>query len=121
MGLIGRYIAALSDEALDRVLEAQSWRAGLSVDDAGARCLVGHAEDYQTNLVGLAQPRAEVVRTRHREDRRRLPARFDRMVARFGLTRTVALVKARAGKRTRVDVSQHETSAAATREASLVG
>lgn len=47
MGLIGRYIDGLPAHARDRVIQAQDWCVATVSGPLGARCLVGHAEDWQ--------------------------------------------------------------------------
>jgi hypothetical protein len=47
MGLMGRYIDALSAEARDRLIQAQDWCVAGVRMPGGARCLVGHAEDWE--------------------------------------------------------------------------
>ncbi|HLM67556.1 MAG TPA: hypothetical protein VK358_08525 [Longimicrobium sp.] len=46
MGLMGRYIDALPAEARDRLIQAQDWCVASVRMPDGARCLVGHAEDW---------------------------------------------------------------------------
>lgn len=47
MGMMGRYIDALPEHAKDRIIEAQNWCVCDVVSDTHARCLIGHAEDWQ--------------------------------------------------------------------------
>jgi hypothetical protein len=47
MGLMGRYIDALPAEARDRLIQAQDWCVATVRGPDGARCLVGHAEDWE--------------------------------------------------------------------------
>ncbi len=47
MGLMGRYIDGLPAHARDRVIQAQDWCVATVSGAHGARCLVGHAEDWQ--------------------------------------------------------------------------
>jgi hypothetical protein len=49
MGVLGRYIDLLPDEAKDRIIEAQDWCVADVIGDRRARCLIGHAEDWQKN------------------------------------------------------------------------
>jgi hypothetical protein len=51
MGLMGRYIDALPAEARDRLIQAQDWCVASVRMPDGARCLVGHAEDWQALAV----------------------------------------------------------------------
>jgi len=46
MGLMGRYIDGLPEEARDRLIRAQDWCVAGVRGDGGSRCLVGHAEDW---------------------------------------------------------------------------
>lgn len=46
MGIMGRYIDSLPEHARDRLIEAQQWCVASVVGPGGARCLVGHAEDW---------------------------------------------------------------------------
>lgn len=97
MGYIVRYLRACSDDALDRVLTAQDWRA-MRCNEDGRRCLVGHAEDVEP------EPRAVSVYDRvvarmgvdGWDKVREAPFVFDRLARRFGLPRAVQLVKQRA-------------------------
>lgn len=47
MGLMGRYIDGLPAHARDRVIQAQDWCVASVRGPDGARCLVGHAEDWE--------------------------------------------------------------------------
>ncbi len=47
MGLLGRYIDGLPPHARDRLIQAQDWCVATVSGPDGARCLVGHAEDWQ--------------------------------------------------------------------------
>ena len=47
MGLLGRYIDGLPPHARDRVIQAQDWCVAAVNGPEGARCLVGHAEDWR--------------------------------------------------------------------------
>jgi hypothetical protein len=47
MGLVGRYIDALPAGARDRLIQAQDWCVATVRGADGARCLVGHAEDWE--------------------------------------------------------------------------
>jgi hypothetical protein len=68
MGLLGRYIDGLPAHARDRVIQAQDWCVAAVYGVEGARCLVGHAEDWRgladdgawwTRWVQEEAPRAE--------------------------------------------------------------
>lgn len=105
MGAIGKYIDMLSDEAADRVLMGQDWCADTFMDERGARCLVGHAGGFRRVASGAAREcDTGAVDLAFAIDWKPLtpPARFDRLVYRVGIPRAVALVKARAAKRTRL-------------------
>lgn len=97
--MLGTWIDALSAEQKDRVIEGQGWTEKMiesrTSDD---RCLVGHA------VGGLHGWRH--VRARDRCDLLLVGCRFDRLVARYGLTRIVALCKARAAKSNRIALSE---------------
>lgn len=106
MGAIGRYIDRLPENAVDRVLMAQSWAVGDALGARGGRCLVGHAEDYRVGSDGCTEVgdmRATAARHPHTW---KVPLGFDMLAARVGLGRAVSLVKARAGKRTRVALAE---------------
>ncbi|HEU0300731.1 MAG TPA: hypothetical protein VFR37_14820 [Longimicrobium sp.] len=45
---MGRYIDGLPAHARDRVIQAQDWCVATVSGAHGARCLLGHAEDWQT-------------------------------------------------------------------------
>jgi len=47
MGLMGRYIDTLPVQARDRLIQAQDWCVASVRMPDGARCLVGHAEDWE--------------------------------------------------------------------------
>lgn len=47
MGLLGRYIDGLPARARDRLITAQDWCVAAVTGPDGARCLVGHAEDWR--------------------------------------------------------------------------
>ena len=51
MGLMGRYIDGLPADARDRLIQAQDWCVASVRGPDGARCLVGHAEDWQEMAV----------------------------------------------------------------------
>jgi hypothetical protein len=48
MGLLGRYMDGLPPHARDRVIQAQDWCVAAVDGPGGARCLVGHAEDWRS-------------------------------------------------------------------------
>lgn len=45
MGMIGRYIAALTPDGRDRLIRAQSWVSHRLRDGCGGGCLRGHGEN----------------------------------------------------------------------------
>jgi hypothetical protein len=47
MGVMGRYIDGLPPHARDRLIQAQEWCVASVRGPDGARCLVGHAEDWK--------------------------------------------------------------------------
>jgi hypothetical protein len=47
VGIMGSYLDSLPDRARDRLIEAQDWCVADVLGRNGARCLVGHAEDWQ--------------------------------------------------------------------------
>lgn len=51
MGVVGRYIDALPAEARDRLIQAQDWCVSSVRMPDGARCLVGHAEQWEALAV----------------------------------------------------------------------
>ena len=51
MGLMGRYIDELPADARDRLIQAQDWCVASVRMTDGARCLVGHAEDWESLAV----------------------------------------------------------------------
>jgi hypothetical protein len=51
MGLMGRYIDGLPADARDRLIQAQDWCVASVRGPDGARCLVGHAEDWEALAV----------------------------------------------------------------------
>lgn len=111
MGRIARYIDALSEDALDRVLTAQEWCAEATVSKSGARCLIGHGSDARLDR-GITRWNAPPTLPFPEEASAAL--RFDAIATRHGLPRAVALVKARAGKRTRVPVEPEPATATTT-------
>lgn len=54
MGIMGRYIDQLPDGAKDRLIRAQDWCLAELTGPDGARCLVGHAEDWHPLAVEAA-------------------------------------------------------------------
>jgi hypothetical protein len=68
MGLLGRYIDGLPAHARDRVIQAQDWCVAAVHGTRGARCLVGHAEDWR----GMAEDGDWWTRWVQADGRRRL-------------------------------------------------
>jgi hypothetical protein len=46
MGVVGRYLDLLPPDACDRVRGAVRWTTRCTIDESGARNLLGHAEDW---------------------------------------------------------------------------
>jgi hypothetical protein len=113
---LGLYIDRMPDAAADRVLTAQDWTVGAMIGQTGARCLVGHAEDWCA-YHGPRDDEAygftigfEIARVgRYGDTADCVGFHFDRLARRVGLERAVSLVKSRAGKRTRVEIPECET------------
>jgi len=103
MGMLGRYIDALPDEARDRIIEAQHWGMGTLVDAHGNRCLIGHAEDWRyagsllRNRAGDAALQRWRVEDLGPTSHLEIGKRFDMLCHRFGQPRAVRLAKMRAG------------------------
>lgn len=105
MGYVRRYLEACTDEMLDRVLTAQEWCSLGFVNDDGARCLLGHAEDWR--LPGAVDddpgPVDPIPGDCHLDERvfdlhEGAFLAFDRLARRFGLPSAVVLVKGRAAQ-----------------------
>lgn len=96
---IGTWIDGLTDNQRDNIITATQWREGWYLYDDGARCLVGHVADVEATAFscdGMAiMDSSQAGATNAIEDR------FDRLVDRFGLTRVVRAIKARAARRNR--------------------
>ena len=90
MGLLGRYLGALSDEQRDRIIEANAMITGNYLDDNGTGCLVGVAEgaDEQPIAEGVGEKAFDLV----------VEFSFDELCDRFGKDRIVAACKARAAR-----------------------
>lgn len=106
MGLLGRYLDSLPDEARDRIIEAQDWGIGALVDAEGNRCVLGHAEDwiYAGSLLRNHAGAPELQRWRTQQfgpsSHLEIGRRFDTLCHRDGVERMVRRVKARAGRAT---------------------
>ena len=98
MGIVGRYIDALSDEQRDRVIEATTLYDGYSFYDYdGCGCLVGTAERVSKRSGVTGDPINALLY--QRSGCRHYPsARFPKLCRRFGKDRIVAACKARAAK-----------------------
>ena len=105
MGAMGRYIAALDECGRDRLIVAEGWITSVWFNDQGARCLIGHGEDFNATN----DPR-------DREDFEQKPVvrglwapevyhAFDQAVRRWP-ERTVRAVKLRAARLNGTDASQ---------------
>ena len=102
MGLIVKYLDALSDDGRDRVIVAEEFDNGQYINSRGVGCLVGVAErEYFSVGYGPFPPVQKAVgRTRWSNDR--VCERFDAICRRFGKARVVAACKARAAKGNRL-------------------
>ncbi len=90
MGIVGRYIDALSDEQRDNVIEADGFGYGQMWDDEGRGCLVAVAE------VVVGAPIAMPIAQRFCNEGQLVGCTFDNLCYRFGKARIVAACKARA-------------------------
>lgn len=106
MGAMGRYIDALCDEQRDRLLEAppRAWCSGWLLNDAGARCLVGHVIGPAVFAIPADNDEGErrtgldwFYRENSPEDL--AEDAFDDAVDRFGRPHVVRAIKARAARR----------------------
>jgi hypothetical protein len=104
MGLLARYIDSLPDTPRDRIIEAQSWSMGALVDATGARCLLGHAEDWVSDgslFRNRARDKAQQL-LRHAvfgpSSHLEIGSRFDRLCHRHGPDAVVRMIKLRAGR-----------------------
>jgi hypothetical protein len=105
--MLGRYIDYLPLDARARVRNATAWCARGYADASGARCLLGHAEDWALAPEVTSPHCRDVAVTELRraagDDLLSWPPligkRFDRVVARAGLRTAVRLVQARAARR----------------------
>lgn len=111
--MIGLYLDALAKagewEAIDRVIEAQQW----ITDDyelRGARCLLGHAENWSPMNSEVRLERFRVI-VRGKGDCQ-VGWRFDYAVKRFGMDRVVRCIKLRAGRHTRLHPPESAPSTA---------
>lgn len=70
MGIIGRYLDSLDDEARDRVIQAQEWCRYDVGHPGGPRCLYGHAHGGDNwTAVDEAVNRADIRRVVRKFDR----------------------------------------------------
>lgn len=106
MGLLGRYLDHLPDEAKDRIIRAQEWEPAASPRD-----LLGHAEigrpGRRVSWMERWSLRAAFLLTFGPAGRLRLRRRFARLVRRSGTLRAVRLLKLRASKPFRPGESRH--------------
>lgn len=109
MGAMGRFLDRVPDDARDRVIQAQDWTTSGSdfIDAQGCRCMVGHAEDWRHNSIGMQTARIHL--TRWDDDDAYL--RYEPLVRRVGLARAIELVKARAAKGNRIPLPQQHVGA----------
>jgi hypothetical protein len=105
VAMLGRYIDALPDEALERIRTASSWRTHGYVDASGARCLLGHAENWywgEDQETHCADPDVVECRTAARDHMYNWPpfigVRYDHLVEKHGLDRMIQLFKLRAAQ-----------------------
>ena len=96
MGLVARYIDALSDGQRDNVIEAKEFTDGNQFVDCGIGCLVGVAEMNLDRSADrpIHMAMADIVR-----GRMSAPGyNFPRLCDRFGKDRVIAACKARAAR-----------------------
>ena len=93
MGLVGRYIDALSDEQRDNVIVAAEFGYGQRVDAYGRGCLVQVAEQGASDVC---------LRFKFQYPQRGVGGQFDALCKRFGKARIVAACKARAARGNRI-------------------
>lgn len=101
--MLGRYVDALPMAALKRIQQAARWRTHGYADVSGARCILGHAENWFVGADGqphCAAPDVVACRQAAGDNMFNWPpllgVRYDRLVERFGAERTVKLLKHRA-------------------------
>lgn len=101
MGVLTRYLDLLPADARARVLGARHWTTHWHVNEAGARNLLGHAEDWSFDATGTPHCGAPAVfRLRVAAgdelwtDEPRIGLHFERLVARRGMDVAVALIRA---------------------------
>jgi hypothetical protein len=102
MGVLGKYLDLLPAAARERIHCATRWTVYAYVDAAGARNLLGHAEDWswpEPNALPICgAPEVFALRATAGDDLwtydPRIGARFARLVKRRGLEAAVALVRA---------------------------
>ena len=99
MGLVGKYLDALSDEQRDRVIEAGDFNDGNKYfDDDGCACLVGVAERDSFSAGGrwLRSPPVDLKVGENYFGN--AGDNFPSLIMRFGKARIVAACKARAAR-----------------------
>ena len=101
MGVLTRYLDLLPADARARVLSATHWTTHWPVNEAGARNLLGHAEDWSFDATGTPHCGAPAVfRLRSAAgddlwtDEPRISLHFDRLVERRGMRVAVTLIRA---------------------------
>lgn len=106
MGLLGRYLDSLPDEARDRIIEAQNWGIGTLVDAEGNRCVLGHAEDWifagslLKNHAGAPDIQWERTQQFGPSSHLEIGRRFDTLCHRHDVQTLVGQIKRRAGRAT---------------------
>lgn len=104
---MGRYIDEATDEMRDRLVQAEDFSAGPWIDGAGHCCLVGTAEDYKANPLGIATHYSYLQRDVEGADNRMWAGslaayRYHQAIERFGKARVVRAIKMRAASTTSV-------------------
>lgn len=101
--MLGRYIDALPDDALRRIQAATAWLTHGYVDGSGARCILGHAENWYVGADQEAHcgapelvPCREAARDHVYNWPPFLGVRYDKLMERHGRDRIVTLIKRRA-------------------------
>ena len=101
MGVLTRYLELLPADARARVLNGRHWTTHWPVNEAGARNLLGHAEDWTFDATGVLHCNAPAVFRLRRAagddlwtDEPRISSHFERLVERRGMDVAVALIRA---------------------------
>ena len=112
MGAMGRYIDSLDDAGKDRLIEATQWCTGVWYDDDGAGCLIGHGHNIVHSKSANSLKSAAKYFTQ-------VFTRFDIAVVRFGKTKVVCAIKARAARNNTIDTSKHVAVSSESQSESL--